>query len=111
MNPSYPVFIDICLTKPRASDNIWLRYVTRIPYVPRNGDVLRLTSDDEESTIDITFVNVVFDASSGTFIEQQEDDAMVDSYSEEGLCHEADALGKYTAFGFHRLNYPQGEAR
>lgn len=111
MNPSYVLFIDICLTKPVAADNIWMRLVMRIPYVPREGDVIRLTSETEGvDTLDVTFVNVVYDAESGTFIEQQEDTAMVDAYSEEGLCHEVETIAKYKLYGFTRLNFPQAVA-
>lgn len=112
MNPSYTLFVDVCLTKPIACDNIWMRLVMRIPFVPREGDVIRLTSDIEGvDTLDVTFVNVVYDCESGTFIEQQEDTFMVDAYSEEGVCHEQEAIAKYKAYGFTRLNFPQGVAR
>lgn len=112
MNPSYTLFIDICLTKPIAADNIWMRLVTRIPFVPREDDVVRITSDTEGvEPLDVTFVNVVYDMESGTFIEQQEDTAMVEWYAEEGVLHESEVLAKYRLYGFTRLNFPQGVAR
>lgn len=112
MNPAYRIFIDVCLTKPVASGSIWMRLVKYIPFVPRDGDKIRLTPETEgEDQLDITLCNVVYDVESGTFIEQQEDDAMVVSYSEEGILNEATALDHYKKYGFTRLNFPQGEAR
>jgi hypothetical protein len=112
MNPAYRIFIDVCLTKPVASGNIWVRLVKYIPFVPRDGDRLRLQPETEgEEPLDMTLCNVVYDMDSGTFIEQQEDDRMVESYSEEGLLNETEAVEHYKKYGFTRLNFPQGEAR
>lgn len=112
MNPSYRIFIDICLTKPVASGNIWVRLVKYIPFVPRAGDKIKLAAETEgEEPLEITFCNVVFDVEEGYFLEEQEDDAMVQSYSEDGLMNETQVLAHYKKYGFVRLNFPQGEAR
>lgn len=112
MNPSYQLLIDVRLSKPIEADSIWLRFVTRIPFVPRAGDKIRIPHmTDEDDTLDITFVNITYDVAGGMFLEEQEDDEMVENYAREGLVHEAAALAKYTPYGFHRLNFPQGVAR
>lgn len=115
MNPSYPLFIDVCLAKPLGSEPVWLRYVTRVPFVPRAGDKLRIPleqeGEDEGEPLDITFVNVTYDIAAGAFFEEQEDDEMVDNHTAEGVLHEAAVIAKYSPYGFRRLNYPQGVAR
>lgn len=109
MNPSYTLFVDVCLTKPVCKDSIWMRLVTRVPFVPRIGDKIRLTEGDE--TLDVELANVTYDMSEGTFVEEQEDDQMVTNYSESGTLGEAEAVAGYSTFGFVRLNFPQGVGR
>lgn len=111
MNPNYALFIDIQLSKPITSEGIWLRLVTRIPFVPRDGDKLVLTSTDQESTLTLELDNTTYDMSEGYFISEILDESIVEQYQQDGTHHEADAIAQYTPFGFVRLNYPQREGR
>lgn len=110
MNPNYKVQLDVCLIKPIAEQNIWLRRMCYMPYVPREGDILRLTSEDEESTLDLTVDNAVYDVSSGMFMVDIEDETLVDQYRESGLNTDKEAVDSYRAFGFVRLNFPTAQA-
>lgn len=111
MQPHYTLFIDMCLTKPREADNVWVRLVKTIPFVPREGDTIRISPDVEgDSPLDVTLENVVYDCEDGVFIEEQSDNTMCDTYREEGLLHEQDVLASYTKYGFIRLTFPVGVA-
>lgn len=111
MNPNYPLFIDVQLTKPITSQSVWVRYVMRIPYVPREGDKIRLTNTDNEETLDLQLESVIYDSAEGNFMADLSDETMVENYGEDGTVREAEVVAKYTAFGFVRLNYPSGEGR
>lgn len=111
MNPSYRLFIDIQLTRPVASETTYMRGVIILPYVPRQGDKIRLTSIDGESTLDIELDSVVYDSAEGYFMADIEDETMVTNFSEDGTLREAEVIGQYTPFGFQRLTYPQGTGR
>lgn len=86
-----------------------MRLITRIQFVPRAGDKIRLTEGDE--TLDIELTNVFYDMAEGTFVEEQENDSMVQNWSESGMLNEAEVLAGYSQFGFVRLNFPQGVGR
>ena len=111
MNPTYTLFIDICLTKLEDKDNIWMRAIIRLPYVPRNCDKLKLTSDNGDDTLELELESVIYDTAEGCFVSDIEDDRMVQHFREDGTLCEQDAVATYKAFGFTRLNFPQGEGR
>lgn len=102
--------IDVYLNKPVDSQSIWMRHIRTIPFVPRNGDTIRLTDEAEENTKDLTLDGVVYDASSGVFIAEISDGSMVDRYSETGGCGEKEIVAEYVSFGFLRMNYPTAQA-
>lgn len=111
MQPHYTLFIDMCLTKPIEKDNIWVRLVKTIPFVPRKGDVIRIAAEVEGvAPLDIELENVVYDCADGVFLEEQEDQSMCESYRTEGVVNGVEAVGKYTQYGFIRLNFPTYEA-
>ena len=109
MNPSYRIQIDVCLAKPMEKDNIWLRHVKTLPFVPRVDDTLILTSDDEEETLDISYDTLKYDCAAGTFVAAFTDETLVENYSTDGVCRDKDSVTMYEGFGFVRLNYPQGQ--
>lgn len=111
MNPTYTVFIDVQLNKLITGEEIYMRYVTRLPYVPRTGDNLRLTAIDEDTTLDLVLDKVTYDMAEGAFVVDIEDNVMVDNYRDSGMHDEAGVIQSYKSFGFSRLNYPQGEGR
>jgi hypothetical protein len=108
MNPSYRLFVDIQLTKPISTETTYLRYVTILPFVPMEGQKIRLTSIDESTTLDIELESVMYDSAEGVFMADIVDDTIVQNYSEDGTLREAEVIAGYTPFGFQRLNYPQG---
>lgn len=103
---SYRIQIDMLLEKPVASHGIWMRHVRFLPFVPRAGDTIRLTCEDDESTLNITFQEVVYDVSTGTFHIDLSDNTLVTRYNEEELPNEKELIGQYTAFDFLRVNFP-----
>lgn len=109
MNPNYRLQVDICLTKPRADDSIWMRLVKNIPFVPRNGDTIRLYDENEEDTLDLTLDDVVYDTISGNFTCDLSIDTMVENYSESGTCNEKEVVAAYVPFGFVRLTFPTAQ--
>lgn len=113
MNPSYTVFIDVTLSKIITGDEVYMRLVTRLPYVPRAGDTIRLTDDNTQdpSTLDVKLDNVTYDVADGMFVCDLEDARMEEQYREDGTFGEAETVALYKSFGFQRLNYPQAEGR
>ncbi len=109
MNPNYKVQIDVCLVLPVASKNIWMRQIRYLPFVPRPHDVIRLTSEDEESTLDLTIDSAVYDAANGMFVVEIADEALVEQYSNSGVVGEAAQVQSYKSFGFCRLNFPTAQ--
>lgn len=111
MNPSYRLFIDVCLNKPIEAESIWLRRVTTLQFAPRNGDKLLFTVEETEAQLEIELQNVVYDMTNGHFVSDIEDNQMVDSYREQGVLNEAEAIAMYKQHDFVRLNFPTGEGR
>ena len=109
MNPNYQVLIDVGLTKPVAAETIWLRRVQYLPFVPQEGQTIRLTSEDEENTLDLVFDAVTYDSHAGVFIVEITDDALVTEISEQGSCDTQALIAQYNAFGFVRLNFPTAQ--
>ena len=110
MNPSYRLQIDVCLKHPRDADDIWLRHMRWVPFVPRAGDVIRFTDDDDEITIDVTLESVVYDAAGGMFVAEVLDETPIESFRDTGVCNAAEAAMNYTPFDFQRLNFPTAQA-
>ncbi len=88
-----------------------MRLVTRLPFVPVNGQEILLTADDEEGSLVVELAEVQFDLREQRFNADLEDDVMVEQYRADGTCGEANVVAHYKKFGFVRLNYPQREAR
>lgn len=107
MNPSYKLQIDVTLVKLVTAQNIQLRRIGYLPFVPRSGDTLRLTNEDETDTVDLTLDGVVYDQANGLFIAELEDQTLVEEYKEAGnYANEKETVQAYTTYGFVRLNYP-----
>lgn len=109
MNPNYRVQIDVCLSKPVTDEAIWLRRIQTLPFVPVEGQSIRLTSEDEEETLDIILESVIYDSHSGQFVVDITDEALIVEYAESGSCDTAALIKQYAPFGFIRLNYPTGQ--
>lgn len=109
MNPAYRLFIDVCLSKPIASESVWMRLVTVVQFVPRNGDTLRFTDPVTENTTDLELNGLVYDMAEGMFTCDIADERIIEHYSEHGTHAEQDAINFYKAYGFVRLNFPQRE--
>lgn len=110
MNPQYKLQIDICLLTPVASQSIWMRHIRYLPYVPREGDTIRVTSEDEEQTLDLTFQEVVYDTAAGMFVCDIQDSALSEAYGDTGSCNTSELVASYVSFGFSRINFPTAQA-
>ena len=108
--PNYRLQLDVCIRKPIESQSIWLRHVRNLPFVPRNGDTIRLTSEDGESTHDVLLEDVVYDTAEGYFTHDSTDETAVENYAVDGVCEEQSILKFYAQFGFIRLNFPVAQA-
>lgn len=108
MIAQYKVQVDVCLRKPVEENNIWMRHVRYLPFVPRAGDTLRLTAEteDEAETLDVAFDSVVYDAAEGVFVAEYTDDTIVEHYSATGLCNHKDLIAVYARFDFVRVTFP-----
>lgn len=111
MNPTYRLFIDVCLNKPIESESIWVRLVTVLQFVPRNGDSIKLTDDATGDTKTLDLSGVVYDMSEGHFVSDICDDTMAQNYKNGDAIDEAGLVSEYKQFGFVRLNFPQMEGR
>lgn len=109
MNPHYKVLISITLNHPVADKSTEMQLVTYLPFKPQDGDTIRLTSEDGEQTLDLTLGNTVYDTADHVFICSMEDDEQISTYSEKGTCNTNDLVAQYQAFGFTRMNWPQGQ--
>lgn len=109
MNPSYRVQIDVCLKHPREEDDVWLRHIRWLPFVPRSGDTLRLTDEMDENTIDLTLESVVYDVTGGVFIAEITDETPTEFFRDAGVCNAAESIAMYKPFDFQRLNFPTAQ--
>lgn len=110
MNPSYKVQIDIVLKKPVEDQNIFMRRIQYLPYVPRDNDTIRISNEDESDTVDLTMDGVVYDAANGIFLVTLEDETLIEEYKEQGRSDDKAAVESYKAYGFIRLNFPTAQA-
>lgn len=121
MNPQYKIQITATLVGARASQNIEMRLVKYIPFVPREGDMVRLLAYDEDiahsdgteaevTTVDIPIGSILYDFSSGMFLTDFEDTTILDGhFNGEAVCAKS-AVRRYESLGFGRVNYPQAQA-
>lgn len=112
MNPSYKLQLDLYIRMPVESQSVWMRRIGYLPFVPRQGDTLRISSDkDEEQQADLTIDETVWDMAGGMFIGTITDDSIVEAYSEGGLSGPLlnKTLDEYQQLGFMRLNFPQAK--
>jgi hypothetical protein len=110
MNPNYKIQIDVCLRKPVDADSVWVRRMLYLPFAPLEGQSIRLTSEDEEQTLDLVLESLVYDTHAGHFVVDITDDTLINSISESGSCDLSESLGQYIAFGFMRVNFPVAQA-
>lgn len=110
MNPQYKVLISITLGHPIADKAIEMQLVQYLPFVPYDGQVVRLTSEDSETTLDLTLNDTVYDVTEHIFICSMSDDEQISTYSENGTCNLNDLVKQYQSFGFVRMNYPRAQA-
>ena len=109
MNPSYKTQIDICLVTPVEANSIWFNRMCYLPFAPREGDTIRITSEDEEQTLDLTFEGVYYDMSAGMFVCDIQDSSLCETYSETGACNTNASGASYVSFGFSRMNFPTAQ--
>lgn len=113
MNPTpfYTLAIDVTIKGLRDADDIVMRCMKIVPFVPMNGMAVELWCDDlggEEGKFRIQLENVYYSFSESTFIEEHDDNDLIETLR-AGQCTSADKeelLNWYKAFGFARLNYP-----
>lgn len=110
MNPQYKVRIVVTLAHPVADKSIELRQERYLPFVPTEGQTVRITSEDESEQCDLTFHAVVYDTAAHMFICDIQDDQLIETYSESGACNGNDLVQEYVAFGFQRITYPTAQA-
>jgi hypothetical protein len=112
MTPYYTLALDICIRGLRESDDVWMRCVKLVPFIPVNGVALELWHDDseaeEEGTHKITLENVHYSFQHSMFIEEQADDDLVLLLREGNNVNETreELIKFYSLFGFTRFNFP-----
>lgn len=110
MNPSYRLQIDLYLRQPVEADSILMRRIGYLPFVPRDGDTIRFTDEEDDgSTVDLTLDEVVWDSAGGQFVCCITDESCVESYSNGEGSGSKELVEYYSAFDFIRLNYPVGQ--
>lgn len=111
MTPYYTLAIDVTIKGAKDSEDITLRCVKMVPFIPATGQVLELWHDDsegEEETYRVELVNVYYSMQHSMFIEEQEDhdlDALVRGGAGTAI-HLKELLQWYGRFGFTRVSYP-----
>ena len=111
MNQYHMLAIDICVRGLRDADDIWMRCVKMVPFVPFDGVTLELWHDDsehEEATHKITLENTFYSFQHSMFIEEQADEELLED-ARAGLLTSArrdDIIKWYQSFGFTRMFYP-----
>lgn len=111
--PFYTLAIDIRILGLKEVDDVVMRCIKLVPFIPMNGITLELWHDDselEEQTHLITLENTRYSFEHSMFIEEQDDVSIYESVRAGELCMaERNELIKwYSAFGFTRINYPRG---
>lgn len=112
MAPYYTLAIDLCIRGLKDSDDIWMRCVKLVPFIPINGVTLELWHDDneadEEGTHKITLENTHYSFQHSMFIEEQADETLVESLrSGETVGTLRNELIKfYSLFGFTQYMFP-----
>lgn len=110
MNPSYKIQIDVYIRHTVEDKSIWMRLIRYLPFVPRVGDVIRLTKEaDEEYTSDLELDSVVWDTNAGMFVATVSDESYVESVSSGDIVAIEAWVDDYRAMGLLRVNYPQGQ--
>lgn len=108
--------IDICIRGLTDNDNIWMRRIFPLMFVPMEGMrfkiYMRDEQTDEEYEKDIALENVYYSFRDGMFIEEQNDDTLLD-FQREGRAviysEKQDYILDYENLGFMRLNFPQAQ--
>ena len=103
MNPSYRYQIDVRINALRSSEDVVLRRVGYLPFVPREGDVLRFTADKTDDTMDIGLSDGHYDVAGGVFTFKLEDNQVYESPREGEPVTQQEVIDVYTPFDFVRL--------
>lgn len=113
MTPYYTLALDICIRGLKDTDDVWMRCVKLVPFIPINGATLELWHDDseaeEEDTHKITLGNVHYSFQHSMFIEEQADDDLLEGLRDgsiQGTYARDELIKFYGFFGFVRFNFP-----
>lgn len=99
MIPHCTLVLNIKIQGLRESESVWVRKVVLLPFAPTPGVKLQLWREDD-STLDIDFVNLVYSMKDSCFIEEQEDDTVRDALQADEEVSIADTVTEYESFGF-----------
>lgn len=102
MNPAYRYQIDIQVQALRSGEDITLRRIAYLPFVPRNGDTIRLTSQDDD-TMDIELQGGYYDSKGGVFVFTLVDSQVYDSPREGEPVTQQEVVATYAPFDFVKL--------
>lgn len=108
--------IDICIRGVVDNDNIWMRRIFPLTFVPMEGMrfkvYMRDEKTDDEYERDIALENIHYSFRDGMFIEEQNDDTLLDIQREGKpviYSEKQDYILDYENLGFMRLNFPQAQ--
>lgn len=102
----HDVRINLTLAHVDGTKDVELRRGILIPFVPREGDTIRLYTDGGEESRDIVASSVVYDTADKCFDIYVEDTTLQEGYR-AGERPTMDALiATYTPYGFVRVGYP-----
>lgn len=101
MNPSYRLMLDVYVIAMREPEDVKLRRVQYLPFVPRAGDVLQFTNDAEE-TIDLQLEEVVYSLTDQQFTGTIQDDGVREAAREGAGVLMGERIKMFESFGFLR---------
>lgn len=109
--------IDICIKGLTESEDIWMRKIVPLTFVPMEGMRLKLcvTPDEADDDIehDIVIENIHYSFKEGQWIEEQEDTELYYALRQgepNRLQLTRDKVAYYEQLGFMRLNFPTAYA-
>ena len=106
MNPSYRYQIDITILGVRDVEDVTVRKIGYLGFVPRNGDVLRFTNEETDETLDIELEGGVYDSAAGCHVFALTNDDIRTSYRDNTPIHMGDVIAMYKPYDFQRLRTP-----
>ena len=86
MNPTYTLIIRLTLGMHKVSRNKQMVFRRYIDFVPKEGMRIKFRNDEGEE-LDITLINVHYDYAEKAWVEEQQDDTLVEELKERPECN------------------------